>query len=79
MTLISALEDIYEVVIVSAGRMGLTSPLTLFAGLDCRLLLVAGHRMDPEQVGAALADAEEFGFGAPELVATPIMRAAEVA
>lgn len=77
-TLIEALSDIYDVVIVSAGRIGMTSPLPLFAGVDCRLLLVAGPHLHPELVAAALADAEALGFGAPELVAAPLP-AAEVA
>ena len=39
-TLIEALTDIYDVVIVTTGRMGLTSTLPVFAGIDCRLVLV---------------------------------------
>jgi hypothetical protein len=77
-TLVEALADLYDAVIVSTGRIGMASPLPLFAGLDCRLLLVAAPRMDAEVVAAALSDAQVLGFGAPELVAAPPL-AAEVA
>ncbi|HZY68300.1 MAG TPA: GumC family protein, partial [Devosia sp.] len=40
LTLIEALSDIYEVVIVSTGRVGLNSTLPLFAGAPARLTLV---------------------------------------
>lgn len=79
LTLIAALADLYEVVVVSTGRIGMTSPLPLFAGADGRLLLVASPRMDPEVVAAAIADAEMFGFTAPEIVAAPMRHAVEVA
>ena len=39
-TLIEALSDIYEVVLVTTGRIGMTSALPLFAGVPCRLVRV---------------------------------------
>lgn len=75
LTLIDALSDLYEVVIVSTGRIGLASALPMFAGVEGRLLLVAGQRPDPDAVGAALADAGALGFSAPEIVAAAAPRA----
>jgi uncharacterized protein involved in exopolysaccharide biosynthesis len=79
LTLVGALADIYDVVVVSTGRIGMTSPLPLFAGADGRLLLVAGPQMDPEIISAAISDAEMLGFSAPEIVAAPMRHAVEVA
>src|SRR5690606_23802747 len=39
-TLLAALTDVYDVAIVNTGRVGLASTLPLFAGIDCRLVLI---------------------------------------
>lgn len=73
-TLIEALTDIYEVVIVSTGRIGVTSALPVFSGVDCRLVLVAGDHADREAVRSALAEAATLGFEVGQMVSTPAQR-----
>jgi uncharacterized protein involved in exopolysaccharide biosynthesis len=73
-TLIEALTDIYEVVIVSTGRMGVTSTLPVFSGIDCRLVLVAGDHADREAVQAALAEAATLGYEVGQMVSAPPQR-----
>jgi len=70
-TLVEALADIYEVVIVTAGKLGMMSNLPLFAGLPGRLMLV---RRDPiPDAGAEdlIADATQFGFGVTQSIMLP--------
>jgi uncharacterized protein involved in exopolysaccharide biosynthesis len=73
-TLIEALTDIYEVVIVSTGRMGVTSTLPVFSGIDCRLVLVAGDHADRDAVQAALAEAATLGYEVGQMVSAPPQR-----
>jgi len=73
-TLIEALTDIYEVVIVQTGRIGVTSTLPVFAGIDCRLVMVAGEQPDREAVQSALAEAATLGYEVGQMVSAPAQR-----
>ena len=70
-TLLEALGDIYEVVILMTGRVGMASTLPLFADLDGRLVLVAGEMDEPGKLEAMRQELAEAGFGQPEIVVTP--------
>jgi len=70
MTLVEALGDIYEVVILMTGRVGMASSLPLFAGLEGRLVLVTDALDDPARLDAMGADLVAAGFGEPEIVTT---------
>jgi uncharacterized protein involved in exopolysaccharide biosynthesis len=70
-TLIEALGDIYEVVIVSTGRIGLGSSLPVFAGIPCRLVLVGAVPPDRESVERAVEDAADLGFEIGQIVGPP--------
>jgi succinoglycan biosynthesis transport protein ExoP len=62
LTLVEALADIYEVVIVSTGRVGINSTLPLFGGADARLVMVR-QLATPEALSEAVsADAATLGF-----------------
>ncbi|RUT32556.1 hypothetical protein EMQ25_05220 [Arsenicitalea aurantiaca] len=74
-TLVEALTDVYEVVLVATGRIGMASTLPLFTGLDCRLVLVIAEDMPDARIEAALDDAASLGFEAAQLVCPPARRA----
>lgn len=74
-TLADALTEIYDLVLVNTGRAGMTSSLPVFAGIDCRLVLVAKEPVGQGVVENALADAEDFGFLHIQLVEPPRQRA----
>lgn len=73
-TLIEALTDIYEVVIVSTGRIGVSSSLPIFSGLDCRLVLVTGDHADRDVVQSTLAEAATLGYEVGQMVSAPPQR-----
>ena len=76
LTLVEALGDIYEVVLLMTGRVGKASTLPMFQGLDGRLVLVAG---DDDDLGAVARDREHLqdaGFGRCEVTAAPARVAA---
>ncbi|MHB1109601.1 MAG: GumC family protein [Devosia sp.] len=73
-TLLAALTDIYEVVIVATGRIGMTSTLPIFAGVDCRLVLVGGERPDAPLLEAAREDAAALGYQLGQVVSLPRLR-----
>src|SRR5690606_19599869 len=73
-TLIEALTDIYEVVIVKTGRLGVASTLPVFSGVDCRLVLVTGEHADREAVRSALAEAATLGYEVGQMVSAPAQR-----
>ncbi|HEY4202192.1 MAG TPA: GumC family protein [Devosiaceae bacterium] len=77
-TLVEALTDIYEVVLVLTGAMGASSALPIFAGVDCRVVLVADEDTDDAMVATARSEVEALNFAQPQVVTTPI-RQAEVA
>ena len=70
-TLVEALADIYEVVIVLTGRVGLNSNLPLFQGAPGRLVLVRGAGTPASLAEAAAADATALGFDTARSVAVP--------
>ena len=76
-TLIEALGDIYEVVIVTTGRIGMSSALPMFAGVPCRLVLVGATRPDRAAVQGAVEDAANLGFEIDQVVSS--MRQRELA
>lgn len=76
LTLIEALSDIYEVVIVSTGRIGLNSTLPLFNGARARLAIVRQPSTPEGLVEAVGADAASLGFEMVQSVVVPETQAA---
>jgi uncharacterized protein involved in exopolysaccharide biosynthesis len=76
LTLVEALGDIYEVVIVLTGRADATSNLPMFDGLDARLVLVAGDADDFADVSARREQLRGAGFDNVEIAAVPAREAA---
>jgi hypothetical protein len=70
-TLVEALADIYEVVIISTGRVCLNSSLPIFAGLHGRLAMVRQNATPAVLVDAVSADAATLGFDSIESVMVP--------
>jgi len=70
-TLVEALADIYEVVIVLSGRIDRSSALSMFTGIECRLVLVAGADTNEVDVAEARSQAERLGYDPAQLVAAP--------
>ena len=71
LTLVEALADIYEVVIVSTGRLGINSTLPLFAGARGRLVMVRQARTPQGVVDTLSADAASLGFETVDSVIVP--------
>ena len=63
LTLLEALSDIYELVVVSTGRVGLNSTLPLFAGADGRVVMVKRPGTAPATLDAMTAEVSALGFG----------------
>ncbi len=76
LTLVEALGDIYEVVLLMTGRVGKASTLPMFQGLDGRLVLVAGDDDDLGAVGRDREHLQDAGFGRCEVTAAPARVAA---
>jgi hypothetical protein len=76
LTLIEALSDIYEVVVVSTGRIGLNSTLPMFAGAGVRLAVVRQPSTPEALVEAVSADAQSLGFASVQSVVVPETAAA---
>lgn len=76
LTLVEALGDIYEVVIVLTGRMGTGSTLPLFDGMGGRLVLVAGDGDDFGAVSARRRKLLKSGFDTVDIAAIPARVAA---
>jgi len=76
LTLVEALGDIYEVVVLLTGRVGMNSALPMFADLDGRVVLVAG----PEDEGAGIEDSRaqllDAGFSTVDVTLGPVRVAA---
>lgn len=70
-TLVEALTDIYEVVIVLTGRIGMASTLPMFAGIPCRMVLVSPPRPEPASLETAIEDAADLGFEVGQIVRLP--------
>jgi polysaccharide biosynthesis transport protein len=71
LTLLEALADIYEVVVIATGHIGLNSSLPMFSGVGGRLLIVGRAEMDAALLGALTADADSLGFDLVQAVAVP--------
>jgi succinoglycan biosynthesis transport protein ExoP len=76
LTLVEALGDIYEVVVLMTGRVGANSTLPLFDGLDGRLVLVAGGDDDFDAVSQTRERLLSAGFHRCDIVAVPTRVAA---
>lgn len=75
LTLVEALTDIYEVVIVLVGEAR-ASTLSCFAGLDCRVVLATAVDPDHDAVEPFCTQVLALGFAYPQVVLTPSHRAA---
>jgi uncharacterized protein involved in exopolysaccharide biosynthesis len=78
-TLVEALADIYHVVIVDTGRVGMVSSLPLFADLRAGVVLVAADTASVQSVVAARADIKSLGLDVGRVVTLPTERIAAVA
>ena len=76
LTLIEALRDIYEVVVLMTGRVGMASTLPLFESLDGRLVLIAGDEDDFEAVADTREQLLGAGFETVEIASVPARAAA---
>ncbi|WP_332692131.1 GumC family protein [Devosia sp.] len=76
LTLVEALGDLYEVVVLMTGRVGAASSLPLFDGLDGRLVLVAGDEDDLDAVAETRGRLLDAGFERCEVAAAPARVAA---
>lgn len=70
-TLVEALADIYEVVIITTGRLGLSSNLPVFAGAVGRLVMVRRGATPDAMLEAVAADAAALGFDLTQTVTVP--------
>jgi len=71
-TLVEALSDIYEVVIVATGKLGMASTLPAFADIADRIVLASQHEGDAEDIEALRQELAAAGYGEAELVRTPV-------
>lgn len=78
-TLVEALADIYHVVIVDTGRVGMVSGLPLFAYARAGVVLVATDMASVQSVMAAKADIKALGLEVGRVVSLPTERVAAVA
>lgn len=76
LTLVEALGDIYEVVVLLTGKVGMSSSLPFFDGLEGRLLLVAGPADDLDAISETRQVLVEAGFDNCEIAAAPARVAA---
>lgn len=74
-TLIEALADIYHVVIVDTGRVGVASSLPLFSGARATVVLVTSQDASPVAIGVARRDIAALGFELGRVVSLPAVRA----
>lgn len=68
-TLVEALGDIYEVVVVLTGQVGRNSSLDVFAELGGRIVLVADDEAEMEQAESARRALEDAGLDRVEITA----------
>ncbi|HEY8577346.1 MAG TPA: GumC family protein [Devosia sp.] len=76
MTLVEALGDIYEVVVLMTGPVGISSSLPFFEGLEGRLVLVAGPEDDLDAVAGTRQLLASAGFERCDVMALPTRAAA---
>lgn len=70
-TLIEALGDIYEVVVIMTGPVGIASTLSMFSGLEGRILLVAGKDDSFDAIEQTRDQLTAAGFGRIEIASAP--------
>jgi succinoglycan biosynthesis transport protein ExoP len=75
LTLIDALADLYHVVLIDTGRIGVASSLPMFAGAAARVVLVTDGPASPSAVTAARRDVAALGFELGHVVMVPRRRA----
>ena len=61
-TLVEALSDLFNVVIVDTGRVGMASTLPMFIGSDATVVLVSGETTNPIFLAAVRDDIAGLGF-----------------
>jgi hypothetical protein len=71
LTLLEALADIYELVVVATGRVGMNSTLPLFAGAPGRVVMVRRAGTATTTIDAVSAEAAALGFESVQSVAVP--------
>ena len=76
LTLVEALGDIYEVVVLLTGRIGIASTLSMFGELDGRIVLVAGPEDVCDELNEARDELTRAGYGTVEIAAVPARVAA---
>jgi hypothetical protein len=74
-TLLEALTDIYEAVVVLTGLVGRNSSLTAFSGTDCRMVVVGDEHSDPEKIESALNEAAALGYHPVQFMVAPVHHA----
>ncbi len=74
LTLIKALGDICEIVVVFAGHADDAAGLALFSGAGAALVLVSGRPMDARAKTTALGEAAALGFENSRLVVAPVQK-----
>ncbi|GLQ56336.1 GumC family protein [Devosia nitrariae] len=70
-TLVEALSDIYEVVIVMTGKLGMASTLPAFADVADRLVLVSRDEAEAGDIEDLRQELAAAGYGEADLVRTP--------
>lgn len=70
-TLVEALSDIYEVVLVSTGQIGSRSSLSAFTEVADKVVLVSARGTAPAQVQALRAELDAAGYLDVEIVRQP--------
>lgn len=76
LTLVEALGDIYEVVVLMTGRLEAGSTLPMFESLGGRLVLVPGNDQDADEIAATRDQLLDVGFPTVEIAPTPARVAA---
>lgn len=71
LTLLEALTDIYETVLVLTGPVGRGSSLTAFSGAECRMVIVGDERSEPDRIEAALSEAAALGYHPVQFMTAP--------
>ncbi len=75
LTLVDALADIYQLVVVDTGPIGMASGLPLFSGHQAPVMLVTDDAAPAGMIAAARRDAGMLGFDIGFVVSTPSRRA----
>lgn len=76
LTLLEALGDIYEVVVLMTGRVGMASTLPMFESLEGRLVLIAGDDDEIDAVAETRRQLLDAGFSQVEIASLPARFAA---